>query len=325
MEDGAVAARQCDEVERIFDDMWETAGLLRTEVGMTDLPKVLAAHPSVLLLNSTTDILPVTNYLRAELGIWYDDVPRVLESFPTLLGVDVNDMRRVVDYLLEIEVSSEDLAKIFRAFPSLLTLDVETRMKPVVAFLSDIGVKNIGRFVTRLPPVLGYSIEEELRPKWDYLASVCQFHEFEIVRFPSYFSYPLEKVIMTRYEYLRKKLIPYHVLNVDTIVSCGDVEFATKVAEDTDNGYAFSLFVHERRRRRGRNGRNKRGDGNDQDGGRTNDDELMRPSPRVQEITKDEIAANSVDTGTHMRSTRETGEDDQGFDNGGTFQFCLQT
>ena len=108
-----------------------------------------------------------------------------------MLEHDADRMREVVDYLLSIEVDADDdLPSILRSFPSTLLLDVERDMMPVVSFLRGMGVRNVGRFVTRIPPVLGYSVEDDLRPKWDFLREVCQFDYFEVVRFPAYFSYP---------------------------------------------------------------------------------------------------------------------------------------
>lgn len=52
-----------------------------------------------------------------------------------------------------------------RAFPSLLGLERERHMAGVVHYLKKLGVQNVGRFVSRLPPVLGYDVETNLVPK----------------------------------------------------------------------------------------------------------------------------------------------------------------
>lgn len=38
-------------------------------------------------------------------------------------------------------------------------------MSGVVCYLKRLGVQNVGRFVSRLPPVLGYDVETNLTPK----------------------------------------------------------------------------------------------------------------------------------------------------------------
>ena len=99
---------------------------------------------------------------------------------------------------------------------------------------------------SRLPAILGYSVEDDLKPKWGYLSQVCGFDYFEVVRFPAYFSYPLER-ITSRYEYLGSKGIPLRLVNVDTVLRFGDDDFATTVAGDSDNGKNFRAYVRERR------------------------------------------------------------------------------
>ena len=102
---------------------------------------------------------------------------------------------------------------------------------------------------SRLPPVLGYSVEKELKPKWEYLSLVCKFDYFEIVRFPAYFSYPLERVIKTRYEYLRDyKKAPISLVSVDDVLRFGDVDFAVSVAGDRDGGEEFLRYAKERKK-----------------------------------------------------------------------------
>ena len=38
-------------------------------------------------------------------------------------------------------------------------------MSGVVRYLKKLGVQNVGRFVSRLPPVLGYDVHTNLAPK----------------------------------------------------------------------------------------------------------------------------------------------------------------
>lgn len=100
----------------------------------------------------------------------------------------------------------------------------------------------------RLPPVLGYSVERELRPKWNYLSKVCLYPSFELSTFPAYFSYPLDRVIKTRYEYLQvMKEAPTQLLALDLVVRYGDKDFAEKVAKDVDGGKTFSRFAKRRK------------------------------------------------------------------------------
>jgi mTERF len=232
-------------VNDIYRRMSETAWTLRNKIGTQDLGRVIAAYPSVLLLDAARQILPTAQYLMNELAILPNDLPSVLQLYPALLRTDVEQMRNVVSYLTSLEVAEDNLGIIFRSFPVLLTLDIEHDMEPVVAFLQSIGVSNVGRFVSRLPPILGYSVENELRPKYEYLASISSDARFKITKFPAYFSYPLERVIKSRFEYLRNvKRIPTPLLSLDHILCSGDRDFAIKVARDFDVTH-YARFVEE--------------------------------------------------------------------------------
>lgn len=196
-----------------------------------------------------TQITPVVEFLEDELELDCHDVSRMLEAYPKLLETDVSEMRASVESLIELEVAEDTLGSVFRAFPALLTKETRTEQNDVIAFLKAIGVTNIGRFITRLPPVLGYSVENDLMPKWQFLCTVCQFASFEVGRFPAYFSYPLERVIKSRYEYLRVvKKLPVHLFPVDDILRYGDNDFAIIIAKD-DDGSAYARFTKERNRR----------------------------------------------------------------------------
>mmetsp|Transcript_25259 Transcript_25259/g.53368 ORF Transcript_25259/g.53368 Transcript_25259/m.53368 type:complete len:695 (+) Transcript_25259:218-2302(+) len=233
-------------IEESYRSMEAVAGVLRRSAGIRDFRKILSSHPHAFFLN-VTNIHLMTHFLREEVGMTKDDVAKAIQTFPTLLDQDVSRVKDVVKFLLAIEVDEDALPSILRSFPATLLLDLEEDMLPVVKFLREIGVRNIGRFITRLPPVLGYSVDSDLKPKWEFLKEVCQFDYFEVVRFPAYFSYPLERVIKMRYEYLRDiKQIPIQLARVDDVLRFGDRDFATEIALDKDNGAAFAKFVKER-------------------------------------------------------------------------------
>jgi len=234
-----------DKILKTYKKMSDTAVFLREEVGIDDMGKVMSTYPDILMMDVERRIIPFFDFICDDLGIDEDDVPRIIESYPTLLMTDLREMKMIINYLVLLGVSVDMFPGIFRAFPSILTLDIETNLKPVVAFLQSIGVTNIGRFITRLPPVLGYSVENELKPKWEFLKKVCQYSSFEVRRFPAYFSYPLDRVIMGRYAYLHEKGIPARLLPVDDILRFGDADFARSVAKDL-NGAAYSLFTAKR-------------------------------------------------------------------------------
>ena len=246
-------------VDATYDRMSVTAWTLRNQVGTSDLGKVISAYPGVLLLDASDQVLPVASYLMEELGIFEDDLARVLQLFPTLLGMPISKMEEVVAFMLDQGVEEDNLPSMFRSFPSLLTLSIEEDMIPVIEFLQSIGISNVGRFISRLPPILGYSVERELKPKWEVIQNIYTYTSFELSKFPAFFSYPLERVIKARFEYLRDvKKLPISLIAPDLVLRYGDRDFAVRVAGDGDGGEIFSEFLKSRREGLPGNGRNKR-------------------------------------------------------------------
>jgi hypothetical protein len=137
-----------EQIDSIYAVMASTAIFLRQEVGIKDLDRIISAYPNVLLLDGPTQVIPICVFLVDKIGIWQEDMPRVLETFPAILGGDLSKMEEIAAYLLSLEVAEESLSSIIRAFPSTLFLDIQTNIGPVVDFLRKIGVENIGRFIT---------------------------------------------------------------------------------------------------------------------------------------------------------------------------------
>ena len=150
--DSEVRRSKCEmsreQVEDVYRRMSTTAWTLRNEIGTADLGKVVAAYPGVLLLDVEKQILPNAAFLMNELGIYEDDLPQVLQLYPMLLGRKREEMERTVSFLRNLGVEKAFLPSMFRAFPALLTMDIETTMQPVVDFLTEIGISDIGRVVS---------------------------------------------------------------------------------------------------------------------------------------------------------------------------------
>lgn len=140
-------------IDTAYEEIGATCKYLKEQVGVEDIAKVIVAYPGVLLLNITTDLRPVLDYLYDENGVGLDkdSVSKMIQTFPLLLSIrNFNKTRETVHYLQNsLEVPTESLQKIVRAFPSILLLDLEADMLPVVNFLRNTcGVVNIGRFIT---------------------------------------------------------------------------------------------------------------------------------------------------------------------------------
>ena len=140
----ALSRRQ--RVDDAYRTMTETAATLCRNVGVQNLASMIAASPGVLLLDMS-QFTSVVDFLT-DAGVDEDDVPIIMQSYPALIEADLAKLEETVAYLKALGVQENSLGGIFRAFPSLLLLDVQEDMTPVVSFLKEIGVVNIGRFIT---------------------------------------------------------------------------------------------------------------------------------------------------------------------------------
>jgi mTERF domain-containing protein len=92
-------------------------------------------------------------------------------------------------------------------------------------YLKDVGLskKDIAFMVRRFSPLLGYSIDEVLRPKYEFLVNTMKKPVEDIVGYPRYFSYSLEKKIMPRFWVLKGRNIE---CSLKDMLAKNDEEFA---------------------------------------------------------------------------------------------------
>lgn len=88
--------------------------------------------------------------------------------------------------------------------------------------------KDIGFMVRRFSPLLGYNIEEVLRPKLEFLVYTMKRPVRDVVEYPRYFSYSLEKKIKPRYWVLKGRNIEF---TLKEMLGKNDEEFAADYLE----------------------------------------------------------------------------------------------
>lgn len=84
--------------------------------------------------------------------------------------------------------------------------------------------RNVASMIVRFSPLLGYSIEEVLRPKLEFLVNTMGKSVKEVLYYPRYFSYSLEKKIKPRVFVLRSRNID---CSLKDMLAKNDDEFAT--------------------------------------------------------------------------------------------------
>lgn len=79
--------------------------------------------------------------------------------------------------------------------------------------------------VRRFSPLLGYSVNEVLRPKYEFLVNIMEKPVKEVVDYPRYFSYSLEKKIKPRFWVLKGRNVE---CSLKDMLGKNDEEFAAK-------------------------------------------------------------------------------------------------
>ena len=109
----------------------------------------------------------------------YDD-PSVLtpEAFEVAVGSSSDDLAPVVAFLREdLGASRAEVRALVQAYPRVLGYDVEARLGPLVACLSELGVKDPVALLQARPSLLGLDPGEALQRIVDYLRSTGESPE----------------------------------------------------------------------------------------------------------------------------------------------------
>ena len=78
--------------------------------------------------------------------------------------------RTTLQYLDNLGVTR--LGHVLDTFPPILGLSLEANLKPTVAYLQSLGVTRLGHVLDTFPPILGLSLEANLKPTVVYLQSL---------------------------------------------------------------------------------------------------------------------------------------------------------
>mmetsp|Transcript_2644 Transcript_2644/g.11581 ORF Transcript_2644/g.11581 Transcript_2644/m.11581 type:complete len:177 (-) Transcript_2644:2184-2714(-) len=139
-----------------------------------------------------------------------------------------------------------------RAFPQILVMDIEEEMAEVVRFLESKGVDEIAEFVFRLPSVLAYDVDSNIKPKLSLLKRVG-YEMRQIVEFPGCLSFSLEDVIIPRLAFLRYLGVDVSSKRLPIILACSEDRFCERVASRPTS--EFKEFCRDLAERRGVNPR----------------------------------------------------------------------
>ncbi|XP_019243963.1 PREDICTED: transcription termination factor MTERF2, chloroplastic isoform X2 [Nicotiana attenuata] len=193
------------------------------------LGKVIATSPQ-LLLQKPQEFHQVVCFLR-DLGLDDDIIGRILGRCPEIFASSIGKtLKRKLNFLMGIGVSRRHLPRIIRKYPELFVCDIHRALLPRMTYLMHVGLskREVALMVCRFSPLLGYSIDKVLKPKLEFLMNSMEKPISDVVEYPRYFSYSLEKKIKPRFWVLRGRNME---CSLKSMLGKNDEEFAAEFGE----------------------------------------------------------------------------------------------
>ncbi|KAF5466218.1 hypothetical protein F2P56_016165 [Juglans regia] len=209
---------------KLMVEQFEELGVRNKKLGL-----VIAKSPQ-LLLRKPRELLQVISYLE-HLGLDKETIGRIIGRCPEIFATSIEKtLKRKIEFLTGIGVLRAHLPRVIKKYPEVLVSDVDRTLLPRMTYLMTLGLtgKDIAFMVRRFSPLLGYSIEEVLRPKVEFLVNTMERPITDVVDYPRYFSYSLEKKIKPRFWVLRGRNVECSLMDM---LGKNDEEFAVEYLE----------------------------------------------------------------------------------------------
>lgn len=161
-------------------------------------------HPILLTCTPESDLLPVACFLSNVVGISrLDDLRRAVVRCPRILVTDVDSQLKPTLYFLR-RIGFIGAHEINTQTSLLLVSSVETTLIPKLDYFQSLGFsyKEAVKLVLRSPRLFTHSIENNFKPKVEFLVREMGRDVRDIEDFPQYFSFSLEKKIKPRHQAL---------------------------------------------------------------------------------------------------------------------------
>ncbi|CAM8957364.1 unnamed protein product [Rhodiola kirilowii] len=196
------------------------------ELGVNNkkLNQVIASCPQ-LLLRKPQDFAKVVLFFE-ELGLDKESVGKILGRCPEIFASKVDKtLTKKLDFLNSFGLSKHLLPRVIKKYPEIFVSDIDRTIIPRMKYLTTSGLskREIAIMVHRFSPILGYSIDNVLKPKLEFLVTAMEKPVSEIVEYPRYFSYSLERKIKPRFSILKGRKIE---CSLKDMLAKNDDEFA---------------------------------------------------------------------------------------------------
>ncbi|KAB1670156.1 hypothetical protein ES319_1Z196000v1 [Gossypium barbadense] len=188
--------------------------------------RVIAKSPQ-LLLKKPQEFLQVVLFFEG-LGLDQETVGKLVSRCPEVFAANIDTtLKKKVEFLAEFGISNDHLPRVIKKYPEVLVSDVNKTLLPWINYLMEMGLsrRQIALMIHRFPPLLGYSIEEVLKPKLNFPLNTIGKPAKDVVGYPRYFSYSLEKKIKPRFWVLKGRNIE---CSLEVMLGKNDEEFAAE-------------------------------------------------------------------------------------------------
>ncbi|GMN37458.1 hypothetical protein TIFTF001_006824 [Ficus carica] len=168
---------------------------------------------------------PVFDFLATDVSASPEESSRLILRCPALLFSNVQYfLRPTLDYLHHLGLERLNSPTTLNAH--LLNTRVD-KLQKKMAFLRCIGLsyEQSARVCARMPAIFGYSIEDNLRPKYEYLVWEMERSLDELLKFPQYFAFSLNKRIVPRHLHLKQRNVS---IPLNRMLLWGDQKFYAK-------------------------------------------------------------------------------------------------
>nr|XP_048318975.1 transcription termination factor MTERF2, chloroplastic-like [Ziziphus jujuba var. spinosa] len=190
------------------------------------LGQVICKSPQILL-RKPQEFTQVVSFLKG-LGFDEENVGKIICRCPEIFATSIeNTLERKLKFLAAIGVSKVHLPRVIKKYPELLVSDTDRTIRPRMKYLMTFGLseRDVAFMIRRFSPLLGYNIEEVLRPKLDFLVNTMEKPITEVVEYPRYFSYSLEKKIKPRFWIIKARNVE---CSLKDMLGKNDEEFAAE-------------------------------------------------------------------------------------------------
>lgn len=175
-------------------------------LGLTkeDIKKIIIKDVMVLSYNLETRIKPKLRAL-ASCGCSDDTLKKILVRYPQAMGLSIKKMKDRLHYLRKR--GAADIDTVVKRHPQIVGYDLYSIIKPKLAYLWQKGFrqKHIVNTLYRLPTLLGLSLEENIKPTFEYLTTEVGLTNLEIRKYPTLLGHSLEERIKPRTAFLKSK------------------------------------------------------------------------------------------------------------------------